>query len=472
MPKRTAISGDSWEGTYRGDRVEIERDRMRDEWLGAWHYAEGVSLLGGPRKTLPEVLQALACHADWKLWWDPLSRSRYGTHANVSRNVIIKRSDFHVLDPDLGEVDLRDKADQWLKQDAGNHAYAWWEDLSDQEQIDFARDVWLCAHGFRHEKELWEDVAYPGERPLTPAEQQEQRHAAKKKKTKKKKKPEGLASYLYADRPTRVRIPPDPADVEPPRKFGTCRKCHVCVAYDVREGCCTVCGGPLRPNPAGRYIDTPLFRHQLFVPRKEQPWTGKLPRRLRLSESDHNKPHGAFWTSTLGQVGGDVASDWDLWTRNNMPQWTSGEGVVLEVSSDANVKHLRTKQEAEDFLTEYGTPGAIPLATGEAPRREQDYFGDGEWWGLLQVVPDWKRVTAEFDGLHLEGDALSHPAFYGWDAEGTAWFTTKPLSVLETVRLPQDEEENPRPRRDRQRQKNGKLTRAENARLFRRLMRL
>jgi len=231
-----------------------------------------------------------------------------------------------------------------------------------------------------------------------------------------------------------------------------------------------------RSNPAGRYIDTPTFRYQLFVPRKEQPWTGKLPRRVSIGEAGHNKPMGAFWTSSLGRQDDDTGtSDWDQWTRNNMPGW-GGEGVVLEVGSRANVKHLRTKQEAEDFLTEYGTPGTIALATGEPPQREQDYFGDGEWWGLFQLVPDWKRVGAEFDGLHLEGDALSHPGFYGWDAESTAWFTTKPLSEVRQIDLTpvepdEEEEENPPPRRKRKRLRSGRLTQGENARLFRRLMR-
>jgi hypothetical protein len=101
---------------------------------------------------------------------------------------------------------------------------------------------------------------------------------------------------------------------------------------------------------------------------------------------------------------------------------------------------------------------------------------------MMQVTPDWDRVFAEFDGLHLEGGALAHPAFYGWDAESTAWFTTKPLTVVREIELSEapawdededeGEEDNPRPRRKRKRLKSGRLTQGENARLFRRLMRL
>ena len=35
-------------------------------------------------------------------------------------------------------------------------------------------------------------------------------------------------------------------------QFGTCKRCRVCLAYDVNQGCCTVCSGPLFPNPKKR----------------------------------------------------------------------------------------------------------------------------------------------------------------------------------------------------------------------------
>ena len=39
-------------------------------------------------------------------------------------------------------------------------------------------------------------------------------------------------------------------DIErlPARKFGSCRRCAICIAYDVNRGCCTVCGRPLSAN--------------------------------------------------------------------------------------------------------------------------------------------------------------------------------------------------------------------------------
>ena len=244
-------------------------------------------------------------------------------------------------------------------------------------------------------------------------------------------------------------------------------------------------------NPEGHWVESPTFRYQLFIPRHEKEWKG-LPKRLRLEPggartlgtSLSNKPGGAFWTSSLGPYDDEEeSSDWDQWMRGNMPEWHVQVGIVLEVSPDARVKHLRTREEADEFLTEFGTPGPLSAMTGEPPERQEDFLGGGRWWGMMQVAPDWPRIITTFDALHLEGDALRHPGFYGWDAESTAWFTTTPLREVRKIVLPkaegwrdedddeEEEEANPPPRRQRKRLKNGRLTRAENARLFRRLMR-
>ncbi len=43
-------------------------------------------------------------------------------------------------------------------------------------------------------------------------------------------------------------------DIErlPVRKFGSCLRCAICIAYDVNRGCCTVCGRPLSANTKKR----------------------------------------------------------------------------------------------------------------------------------------------------------------------------------------------------------------------------
>lgn len=545
LPERSAVSPTLWGGTYRGRVVKAERGGTsgRSPWRIYWG-----DIYVTAHKDLPEALWILKCWADWEMWWGRIRGTVDGTNANVSRKVITSRSATYGLD-DWGYIALREEADQWLKEDAGSHAYAWWRGLTLTEQTDFARDAWLCSHGFRREREAWEDLATPGERPLTAAEQHARYEAEKKKRAPKKKKRKAAA------RPKRAE-----PELLPERQFGVCRKCHVCLAFDVNRGCCTACGGRLTPNPRlryqplphgfrkgikglgaptsaeaeyrgmallahldaagqwwakapeydedylavagspeaafdaivsvldeeipprhkmnpanpqGREMNSPTHRFQLFVPGRHGEgggWTG-LPKRLsrRAGRELSNKPGGAFWTSSLGEYDDEPSSDWNQWMRWNMPQWAFPTGVVLEVEPDANVKHLTTKREAQDFLDEYGVDGGMGnLGLGSLSP------ADGQWSGLFEVVPDWKRVWADFDGLHVEGDALSHPAFYGWDAESTAWFSTKPLTVVEEVSLsaPPEEEENPRPRRKRKRKENGRLTRKENARLFRKLMRL
>lgn len=46
----------------------------------------------------------------------------------------------------------------------------------------------------------------------------------------------------------------------PPRPFGACRRCRVCLAFDVNQGCCTVCGDRLRRLPNPRALKRRLLR--------------------------------------------------------------------------------------------------------------------------------------------------------------------------------------------------------------------
>jgi hypothetical protein len=598
-PERFESSSTFWGGTYRGRAIDAEL--QPDKTWGVW--VAGSKAVSG-RKSLIQSLQIVKCDIDWfdfQEGWRGVARVVHGRARTLIEGVIADH-------PDADTAEVINVASGRIAQGDDAAVWGWWTRLTRPEQARYVDAVMECriVNLFRPIiGGLWEEVVphekIPGERPLTLAEQKARR-AAREPKPKKKPKP----------KPTLRRAPREP---EVPRQFGVCKRCHVCMAYDVAQGCCTVCGrgltrlnpaevcglcyewayryvrehggtlvhgtvsepgnlakqyghgwvetddgrvldwqtmdaklyprfedegwpkdlfyeafqpkkmkryepdeaaetmlrfnhmGPwhgkgskakpmpewlrrdieeLEQNPKGHWIDSPTFRYQLFIPRHEKEWKG-LPKKLRLGATDprqglQNKPFGAFWTSTMGQYEGEDTSDWESWMRGNMPSWHVPKGIVLEVDSRANVKHLRTKQEAEDFLDEYGTPGLLSQVTGELPRRESDLFGEGKWWGMMQVTPDWDRVFAEFDGLHLEGGALAHPAFYGWDAESTAWFTTKPLTVVREIELSEapawdededeGEEDNPRPRRKRKRLKSGRLTQGENARLFRRLMRL
>lgn len=329
--------------------------------------------------------------------------------------------------------------------------------------------------------------AIPGERPLTMAQQRA--HRAKKKAKKK----------VRAAAPRRP--PQDPAPQE--RRFGFCKRCKVCLAYDVASGCCTVCARPLvhlnpeslastqirallqyaderiregdveegkaalsraymfvtlarkfkpselerrridkltteieekwathatpadnprrrrRPkrrkrNPQGRLIDSPDFSRQLFVPQEK--WHG-MPRVRLVRGGMLNKPRGALWTSTLA---GDDTSDWNEWLTSEQPNWRTKQGVVIEVGPEATVAHLPTAQAVDAFLRDYGTTlEDDPLTTM--------VFGGR--------VIDWPRVARDFDGVHVEWDALGHSALMGWDVESTAWLNSDHLTEVAFVDL-------------------------------------
>lgn len=466
---------DAWDGTYKGHPMEVVEDEGR---YVVWYQGEPVAFAAGDN--IAAALHNAKCGIDWALWiekWQPPSQDMFRRLRLLIFEKLDEAPERASLD-EWGLVGFALNVGQWVNQKAHIDSDApflgWFDGLKEDDRYAFVGDVLRCWRV--PDLDTWKEVAFGGERPLTLAEQKERREA---EKAKRKPKPKRAAMA----KPRRQE-----PELIPQAPFGTCQRCPgICVRWDVRQGCCTVCGGPLTAlNPKGNYIDSPHYHLQLFIPRHEKDWKGvpkrTLPQRV-LERDGHagldNKPAGSFWTSTLGTDDeGNVASDWDQWMRNSQHEWHVPKGIVLEVSDDANVKHLRTKSEAEDFLDEYGVPGHLSEAMGEPPRKEAAVWGGGTWWGLFQMVPDWIRVYDEFDGLHLEGGALGHPAFYGWDAESTAWFNTDHLTEVGKVDLPEAEdpyEENPpprrRPRHKRKRQANGKLTPPERRRLFRSLMR-
>jgi len=178
-------------------------------------------------------------------------------------------------------------------------------------------------------------------------------------------------------------------------------------------------------NPSGNYVDSDSYAIQLFIPRHIKKWKGVPKKFPPAARHPNNKPAGAFWTSTLA----GNTSDWDEWMKGEMPEWRGSEGVVLGVKPGARIRHLRTKQQAEDFLDEYGV---------ETPDFPSLRSGGGVWTGLFEKVPDWPRVYRDYDAMHMEGAALRHPAFYGWDAESTGWWNTKHLKDIGRVVLEVD----------------------------------
>jgi hypothetical protein len=107
-------------------------------------------------------------------------------------------------------------------------AFAWWTSLSRKWQRQFA-DAILG----------WESVLVHE----LPKKRERRRKAPTVPKVERRPKVRSVAA-----RP--LRPPQDPHPLE--RAFGYCKRCKVCLAYDVNLGCCTVCGGPLATNPPRR----------------------------------------------------------------------------------------------------------------------------------------------------------------------------------------------------------------------------
>lgn len=525
LPERSWVTQVAWEGSYAD--LPMSAVRRGHTW--------GVYFRGRPitrKAKLVEALHAAKCAVDWERWQSeltPRSRALHDAARQVIEQKLTRDPKLAILD-DWGLVGFSMLAGEWLSAST-LEVERWWDNRDHEQRNDFARDVRECWLGPTEQMDAWERIGFQ-RAPMRVAEwnrlypigtrvryypvagQGDYQAASTREKAwvelegtpvtmigglagavsldhlepidKHDTAPEGRAvkkARQARRKKPRKRAPQEPEPIESP--FGTCPRCPgVCIRMDVNTGCCTVCGGPLQQlNPSGGYLETPDFAFQLFIPRHEKEWKG-LPKRLltqrvaasgKSADSRHNKPAGAFWTSTFGlDDDGQPASDWDQWMRNNMHESHLSSGVVLRVLPTANVKHLTTKEEAEAFLDEYGVPGTVSQVMGEKPRREPDWSGGGPWWGLFQMVPDWPWVYREFDALHLEGGALRHPAFYGWDAESTAWFNTDHLEEVEQVQMPKAEdpyEDNPPRRRKRKRKANGKLTTQERRRLFRSLMR-
>ena len=117
----------------------------------------------------------------------------------------------------------------------------------------------------------------------------------------------------------------------------------------------------------------------------------------------NNKPrNGGFWTSSI--------------TDNNKSGWlefAEKEGfyddmsnldvLQVEVSNEAKVLIINTKEDYEQALNKYGM---------------EDSFGHSS--NLL----DFEKLMLDYDGLSLTEKGLHNAkySFFGWDCESTVWF--------------------------------------------------
>ncbi len=74
-----------------------------------------------------------------------------------------------------------------------------------------------------------------------------------------KKKPKAPPKPKRAP-PREIAIRPEQPPTVTESPLGVCKRCAVCVRYDVRQGCCTACGRPLSPLPNPRTLKRRLLR--------------------------------------------------------------------------------------------------------------------------------------------------------------------------------------------------------------------
>jgi hypothetical protein len=133
-----------------------------------------------------------------------------------------------------------------------------------------------------------------------------------------------------------------------------------------------------------------------------------------------SKPRGGFWTSTALPP---LPSTWLL--------------VPSERRSEGQNSVWRLPVPATARIWEIGGPGAWAELCRNYPRDTTSIYAK-EWsrWGVRQrriVTPDWERVAADWDGVHLSiGGLLSSEGvpvtvdnagsmLEGWGCEGTLW---------------------------------------------------
>ncbi len=226
----------AWRGEYRGGRVYVkgrgsrfdaEFSRASDDPRNEPHI-----FIRASRTTVAQALHAIKCGADWEMW----QREHRGSPDRQVHQRALEAITYHLgregritLSRGWAALAVADSVTALLANNADDRVPAWWRQQTMQDQIRFLRDVWSCMSDAQDR----DDADRPAETP--------------KKQDKKRSKKRSLRERLYhPPGPRQSRSQDDPV---PERPFGHCKRCKVCLAFDVAEGCCTVCGGPLTPNP-------------------------------------------------------------------------------------------------------------------------------------------------------------------------------------------------------------------------------
>lgn len=203
-----------------------------------------------------------------------------------------------------------------------------------------------------------------------------------------------------------MRGRPLPRAVEDLPQFGVCRRCAVCLRWDIARGCCTVCGGQLTPtpNPAPRW----KFEHCFSVPR--DPGRG-----FDVLAGDHDLARGRL--RDIRVVPGHDPTDAEGWTywcaqgfveADEMPDGAADE-LSWELFSEVaygRVSDLMYQNEWETSSVKRQPaprhPWGIPL------ERQRNTVQEGDIAQLkarLQNPWEYERQVSALEGLSLEDKA-------------------------------------------------------------------
>jgi len=112
--------------------------------------------------------------------------------------------------------------------------------------------------------------------------------------------------------------------------------------------------------------------------------------------SERVTPRG-FWTSTIYKDLEDFTTKW------KESPWFNPKGKYFHtytVQGNPNTRHVGSVSEVERVMEDY--------------RIKEN-----------EILPDWKKISKDYDGFHVYGGALETPQFEFWDVESTVWFNPR-----------------------------------------------
>jgi len=122
----------------------------------------------------------------------------------------------------------------------------------------------------------------------------------------------------------------------------------------------------------------------------------------------HSKPDG-FWISVKGE------RDWPSWCRDEgFREGNLALRHVVTLMPSANILHVASAIQLDDFNDEYFKPGITPWASGIDWARVAERYD-----GIIIAPYQWNRRMSDHCGW-----------YYGWDcASGCIWNSEAILSV-------------------------------------------